>query len=191
MILVLDAHPRAGSFGDALATAYTAAAGATRLNLRDLVFDPILHDGYAQIQPLEPDLVRAQELIRAAKHLVFVYPSWWGTYPALLKGFVDRTLLPGFAFKMHEGGKGWDKLLSGRSGRLVVTMDWPTWAYRWVQGAPGHKAMANATLGFCGVAPVRISQLGQLSSSTPEARRAFLEKVRGEAVRDAARVRGG
>lgn len=124
MILVIDAHPRAGSFGDALSTAYAEAARATR---------------------------------------------------------------PGFAFKMHEGGKGWDKLLSGRSGRLIVTMDWPTLAYRWIQGAPGHKAMVKATLGFCGVTPVQLTQLGQVSSSTPEIRAAFLAKVQAEAARDAAR----
>jgi putative NADPH-quinone reductase len=33
----------------------------------------------------------ARELILWAEHLVFVYPTWWGTMPALLKGFLDRT----------------------------------------------------------------------------------------------------
>lgn len=44
---------------------------------------------------LEEDLVKAQELIRWADHLVFVYPIWWGTMPAVLKGFFDRVFLPG------------------------------------------------------------------------------------------------
>lgn len=188
MTLVIDAHPRAGSFGDALATAATEAAGAARLTLRELTFDPILHDGYARVQPLEPDLVRAQEAIRAARHLVFVYPSWWGTYPALLKGFLDRALLPGFAFKMHPDRRGWDKLLAGRSARLVVTMDWPVWAFRWVQGAPGHRAMAKATLGFCGVDPVRITQLGSVATSTPTERAAFLARVRRDVAADTAKL---
>lgn len=43
---------------------------------------------------LEEDLVKAQELIRWADHLVFVYPIWWGTMPAVLKGFFDRVFLP-------------------------------------------------------------------------------------------------
>ncbi|MES2640633.1 MAG: NAD(P)H-dependent oxidoreductase [Myxococcota bacterium] len=187
-ILVLDAHPRAGSFGDAIATAYTEGAGATRLDLRALAFDPILHEGYHSIQALEPDLVRAQAAMRAAAHLVFVYPSWWGTYPALLKGFVDRTFLPGFAFRFHEGQRTWDRLLAGRTGRLVVTMDWPAWAYRWVQGAPGHKAMVRATLGFSGVKPVHVTELGAVSTSTEEARRAFLDRVRADGASDRARV---
>lgn len=187
-ILVLDAHPRAGSFCDALAGAYAEAAGAARINLRELRFDPILHQGYHAVQPLEPDLVAAQEAIRAARHLVFVYPSWWGSFPALLKAFVDRTFLPGFAFRFHADGKGWDRLLAGRSGRLVVTMDWPAWAYRWVQGAPGHKAMVRSTLGFCGVKPVSLSEMGGVSRSSAAEREAFLARVRADGLADRARV---
>jgi NAD(P)H dehydrogenase (quinone) len=188
-MLVLDAHPRAGSFGDAIATAYTEAArerGANvrRLNLRDLTFDPILHEGYAGEQALEPDLRDATEAILAARHLVFAYPIWWGTYPALLKGFIDRTFLPGVAFQFTGPGA-WDKLLSGRSARLITTMDWPNWAYNWLQGAPSHKAMTRATLNFCGVKPVRETRLGPIRGSEPATRAAWLDLVRHDARKDA------
>jgi len=61
-------------------------------------FDPNVHADSPEHQPLEPDLVAAQRDIHWAEHVVFVYPTWWGTYPALLKGFLDRVLTPGFAF---------------------------------------------------------------------------------------------
>ena len=187
-LLVLDGHPRGGSLGAALADAYADAASAAgasvgRLTLRELAFDPILHDGYTVAQPLEPDLERAQALLTEARHLTMVYPSWWGASPALLKGFLDRTLLPGFAFRFHEGGK-WDKLLAGRSARTIVTMDWPVWAWSMVLGAPGRKAMKGATLEFCGYKPVRITELGPVRGSTPEQRQAWLARVADEARAD-------
>lgn len=182
-VLVLDGHPRAGSLGAALADRYAAAAAGAgaaveRLTLRELAFDPILHDGYAVPQPLEPDLVRAQQLITETRHLALFYPSWWGASPALVKGFIDRTFLPGWAFRFRDGGK-WDKLLAGRSARLVVTMDWPVWAWSLVLGAPGRKAMKAATLEFCGFSPVRVTELGPVKTSTPEEREAWMRKVEG------------
>jgi putative NADPH-quinone reductase len=193
MILVLDAHPNPASLCAGLASACVEAATAAgapvrRINLRDLKFDPNLHHGYGGDQELEPDLLDAQAAIRDARHLVFVYPTWWGTFPALLKGFLDRALLPGFAFRMHPGGKTWDKLLAGRSARLVVTMDWPVWAYRWIQGAPGDRAMARATLDFCGVKPVLRTELSPASRSTEAERAAMFDRVRRDLTSDVAKL---
>src|SRR5256885_16433644 len=72
---------------------------------------------YRQDQPLEPDLQRAQADILWASHLAWAYPTWWGGLPALLKGFIDRIFLPGFAFKYRKGSVLWDRLLAGRTAR--------------------------------------------------------------------------
>lgn len=97
----------------------------------------VLHDGYNQVQLLEPDLVQAQADITWAEHLAFVYPIWWGGIPALMKGFFDRIFLPGFAFKYREGKAFPDKLLKGKTAHLLVTMDTPPWYYKWVCRMPG------------------------------------------------------
>jgi putative NADPH-quinone reductase len=76
-------------------------------------------------QPLGPDLVRAQQALLAARHVAWVYPVWWGTMPALLKGFLDRTLVSGFAYRYRPNSPLWDRLLRGRSAELLVTMDAP------------------------------------------------------------------
>ena len=140
-ILIVLGHPRSDSFCGALAEAYAegARAGGSEvraISLGSLPFDPILRDGYAKIQPLEPDLVAAQASIRWAEHLVFVYPLWWGAMPALLKGFIDRVFLPGFAFKFRDGSVFWDRLLAGRSAHLLVTMDTPPWYRVLSDGSP-------------------------------------------------------
>ena len=82
-----------------------------------------------------------------------------------MKGFLDRVLMPGFAFEEHEDGTGWSKLLTGKSAHLLTTMDTPTWVYRWIYKSPGLKAIARATLGFCGIAPVRTTIFGAVKDS--------------------------
>lgn len=182
-ILIILGHPDSGSFCGALAGAYEQGAKAAghevrRIDLGRLGFDPVLHKGYAEIQPLEPDLLDAQAAINRADHLVFVYPIWWGAPPALLKGFFDRAFLPGFAFRFKEGSvSSWDRLLSGRSARLIVTMDTPPWYYRLVSRMPGHNQMKRTILGFCGVRPVSITEFGPVKSSSPEQRGKWLKRV--------------
>ena len=79
---------------------------------------------------VKADLITARELIRWAEHLVFVYPTWWGTMPALLKGFLDRVLTPDFASRTCEGGTAYQGLLGGRSAQPVTTMDTPPLIHR-------------------------------------------------------------
>ena len=91
-ILMILGQPQRHSYGGALMQAYSEgarAAGAEvkELFLGDLKFDPLATTSLAHLSELEPDLALAQEAIKWADHLVFVYPIWWGTIPALLKGF--------------------------------------------------------------------------------------------------------
>jgi NAD(P)H dehydrogenase (quinone) len=183
-ILIVLGHPDITSFCGALADAYgDGARGAghevRRIALGELRFDPVLHKGYAEIQPLEPDLIDAQAAIGRADHLVFVYPVWWGGPPALLKGFFDRLFLPGFAFRFREGSStSWERLLSKRTARLLVTMDTPPWYYRWVYRMPGHNLMKRTILEFCGIKPVSVSDFGPVKGSSLDERSKWLEDAR-------------
>ena len=126
-VLVILGHPSDDSFCGALADAYVEAAKVSgaevrQLRLGTIGFDPVLHDGYAKIQPLEPGLLQAQADILWAEHLAFVYPIWWGGIPALMKGFFDRVLLPGFAFKYREGKAFPDKLRRGTTNGSIACL---------------------------------------------------------------------
>ena len=182
-ILVILGHPNKESLCGALANTFTLVAkenGAEvkEMFLGELNFDPILWNGYSKVQPLEDDLIIAQESIMWASHLVFVYPTWWGAIPALLKGFIDRVFLPGFAFKYRENSVMWDKLLKGRSAQLIVTMDTPSLYYRWIFRMPGHNQMKKAILEFCGIKPVRISAFSPVKNSSIKQRKKWMEKVK-------------
>lgn len=181
-ILLINGHPDQESFNFALAAAYKAGATARgfevrELVVRDLQFNPNLSYGYRQRTELEPDLVHAQEWIKWADHLVWIYPVWWAGLPALLKGFVDRVFLPGFAFRKRDNSVWWDKLLSGKSARIISTLDQPTWYYWIFNGQPSNRAMKKNTLEFCGVSPVRLTTIGPLRLSKPAARENWLKAV--------------
>lgn len=181
-ILIIIGHPNPESFNHALAHRYAEAArqaghSVEVLSLATLQFDPILRMGYAAPQELEPDLQAAQMSILNADHLVVLFPSWWGSTPALLKGFIDRTFLPGFAFKYKKDSVWWDRLLSGRTGHLVVTMDTP-WFYNWlVYGNANIRAMKAATFQFCGIKRVKVTTFDSVRSSTEARRTAWLEQM--------------
>ena len=181
-ILLVLGTPKTTSFCHVLAETYTQAARSKghvvrQLRLGELQFDPILRSGYDQGQSLEPDLLEAQRQIHWAEHLVFVYPVWWGGIPALLKGFFDRTFLPGFAFKYRSRSQLWDKLLTGRTADLLVTMDTPAWYFRWIYGAPAHRQMTRTILGFCGIKTRRVAQFAPVRPSTETQRQRWLRKA--------------
>ncbi len=130
-IVILLGHPdTSNTISGELALLYESSAKKAghevrRFNIGEMNFDPILHKGYKVIQPLEPDLQILQDAIKWANHFVVIYPNWWCTMPALLKGLFDRMWMPGFCFHMKKTpeGKprmGWNKLLKGRTARVIV-----------------------------------------------------------------------
>lgn len=106
-ILIINGHPDKESFNFALSESYKNGAKKTdseikEINIRDLNFNPNLEFGYRKRTELEPDLIDTQNKLKWADHLVWIYPVWWGSVPAMMKGFLDRVLLPGFAFKKKK-----------------------------------------------------------------------------------------
>jgi len=181
-ILIINGHPDKQSLCHQLAESYKtgaekAGAECKLVNLADLDFNPHLASGYRKRTELEPDLLMMQQEILKAEHLVLVYPNWWATFPALLKGFIDRTFLPGFAFKYRENSPMWDKLLKGRSARMIVTLDSPKWYYRLFMGNAGFKAMKKGILEFCGFNPVKISSFHMVRNSTEQQRKSWIQQV--------------
>jgi putative NADPH-quinone reductase len=181
-ILIINGHPDRESFGSALANAYKVGALASGAEIReitvaDLEFNPNLQYGYRKRVELEPDLLEARMKITWAEHIVWIYPVWWGGLPALLKGFIDRVFLPGFAFKRREDSVWWDKLLTGRSAHIISTLDQPAWYYWLINGRPSYHAMKKMTLEFCGIKPVRTTTFGPIRKSTDQFRSDCLQKA--------------
>ncbi len=181
-ILIINGHPDKNSYCSALARQYkkgadSTGADCTLINIIDLDFSLVLKHGYGKLTETEPDLIKTRDLISKANHLVFVYPNWWGTYPALLKGFIDRVFVPGFAFEYQDKSPLPKKLLTGKSARVIVTTDTPYWYYKLVYRSPGHNSIKKSILHFCGIKPVKISTFGPVRNSTEQNRKKWLQEV--------------
>lgn len=183
-VLIINGHPDKESFNFGLSEAYKKGAeesGAEiqQINIRELDFNPNLQFGYRKRTELEPDLLDAQAKIKWADHLVWIYPVWWGSVPAIMKGFLDRVLIPGFAYQKRENSLWWDKLLSGKTARIICTLDQPAWYYRWYYGKPSHNAMKKLTLNFIGVKKVRTTTIGPIRLFKEKFRAKWLKRVEG------------
>lgn len=181
-IALILGHPDKESYNQALAQAYKKGAEAAGLeiqeiNIYDLDFNPNLKYGYRKRTELEPDLLKSQEIINWAEHLVWVYPVWWGSVPAIMKGFLDRVLLPGFAFSKRKDSLWWDKHFKGKTARLICTLDQPAWYYKWFNSSPSHKAMKKLTMNFIGVKKVGITSIGPLRLSKDSFREKWLNRI--------------
>ncbi|WP_206447803.1 NAD(P)H-dependent oxidoreductase [Agrococcus sp. KRD186] len=185
--LVIDAHPNPDSLTAALARSYAEGFGDARvLALRELDFDVHMRFGYTQRMPTEPDLAEARAALHDAAHIAIVTPVWWRSTPALLKGFLDRALLPQQEYRYRSNGVP-EGLLAGRSGRVVASADTPALL---APVLPGTRlaALRGGTLGLCGIKPLRMRYLGPVRSSSEETRRGWLELVAHDGQRDAQRA---
>lgn len=182
-IAIINGHPNKHSFNFGIAEVYKEAAvqsGAEvkEITIAELDFDPILHFGYQKRMELEADLLKAWETIQWADHLVWIHPVWWGGIPALMKGFLDRLFLPGFAYQYRENSVWWDKLLKGKTAHIITTLDQPGWYYRFFYGRPSVNQLKKSTLEFCGVKPVKVTYIGVIRNSTEAQRGQWLQKVK-------------
>lgn len=180
-VAIIVGHARADTYCEALGEAYRQGAASAGHESRLFVtsrmtFDPILHEGFERVQPLEPDLAEAHDALFAADHIVIVFPLWLGTLPAILKAFLERVLQPDLVEPAREGR--FTKPLAGKSARVIVTMGMPGFVYRWWFGAHALKMLKRNILGFVGVAPVRTTVLGNIAGVSPDRRRAWLEEAK-------------
>jgi NAD(P)H dehydrogenase (quinone) len=181
-ILIINGHPTKNSFCEALCKTYSSAASSAGnelvlLNLYELDFKINFQNGYTKKTEPKKDILLAQEKIKWANHIVIVHPVWWGSVPALLKGFFDTALLPGFAFKYRKEGMLWDKLLSGKTAHLIYTSDTPIWIYKLFFSAPSVNQVKKRTLQFCGINQVKVTGIGPIRKSTQEFREKWIEKI--------------
>jgi putative NADPH-quinone reductase len=147
------------------------------IDLATLEF-PLLRARAEWEQGAAPPAIRAaQETVAWCEHLVIVFPLWLGDMPALLKGFLEQLLRPGFAFAYAKKGLP-RKLLAGRSARVVVTMGMPAFFYEWVYRAHSVKSLERNVLGFTGFGPVRRTLVGMVEGGKADGNARWLERMR-------------
>ncbi len=171
-ITIIQGHPdpAGGHFVHALAEAYERAARGAghevkRIDVARLEFRLVQNAQEWERNPVSEPIDTAQQALAWAQHILIVYPLWLGDMPALLKGFFEQALRPGFAFGKAAPRRMPKKLLAGRSARIVVTMGMPALFYRVVYRAHSLKSLERNILRFVGFAPVRSTVIGMVEGS--------------------------
>jgi putative NADPH-quinone reductase len=109
---VVLAHPRADSYAHALAQRAVDGlqAAGHRVDVIDLYADGFRaamseaeREAYHGDQPiLDPLVQTSADLVRIVDALIFIYPTWWSGLPAILKGWMERVMVPGVGFTFEE-----------------------------------------------------------------------------------------
>ncbi len=186
-VFVVYCHPREDSFTAAVRDEVLAVLDRQGAEVRvsDLYatgFSPTLsiEEHGAYLSGDTSAVANEVESIKWCDTLIFVYPTWWYGLPAVLKGWLDRVLLPGVAFLMPQAEGETIRPNLTHIQRLGVFTT--CGASRWLTllvGSPGKRTLTRGIGFLC--APRRRTAFAAhylMDSSTDDSRAAHLDRVR-------------
>lgn len=155
--LVILAHFNPSSLNVSIKDAYVNGLRSKghEVTVRDLYamkFNPVLSledISSNQAANLPEDIKREQEYIKQADVITIISPIWWTGFPAILKGYFDRVLLYGFAYKYDE--QGLVKLLKGKKAVIINTTGQPKEVYEPEMYNALRQTSDNGVFDFCGI----------------------------------------
>jgi NAD(P)H dehydrogenase (quinone) len=185
-ITIILAHPDKGSFSHAISQTVKGV-------LQRDGYDVILHDLYAEEFPsvlpaeelarepvLPPAIALQCQEIKTAEGIVIIHPNWWGQPPAILKGWVDRVLRTGIAYKFVGDDKGEGipvGLLKAKTALVFNTSNTPQARELSVFGDPLETLWKNCIFDLCGVKRFYRRNFGVIATSTAQQREKWLEEA--------------
>jgi putative NADPH-quinone reductase len=183
-ILMILAHPKPGSFNHAIAAKASTVLkeNGHAVNLHDLYaegFDPILPAAEIPAAAELPSQIAAHcREIAQAEGIVVIHPNWWGQPPAILKGWIDRVLRAGVAYRFGEDDNGEgvpEGQLKASCALVFNTTNTERDRELEVFGDPLETLWKNCILRYCGIGRVERRSYGVVVASAPEQRAAWLE----------------
>jgi NAD(P)H dehydrogenase (quinone) len=182
-VLIIYAHPNPKSFNHAVLEQVKKGLKESKNSFEviDLYadnFNPVLvyNDQVKRSDLLnDEEMTGYRELIKNADHMIFIYPIWWYGMPAILKGFIDRVFVSGFAY--ISKGRERKGLLANKSATVIYTIDSPSWFVKLFRRNIEWRVIKNAILNYCGVRKVKRVMMAGVKSSKPAERQKWLELV--------------
>lgn len=185
-IIIILAHPNSRSFNSAIAAAAKKVLekNGHEVIFRDLYrnrFDPNLSVGEIVGGGKQPSKIRKySKEISKADGIIIVHPNWWGQPPAILKGWVDRVLREGIAYRFIEGDGGEgvpEGLLKAKAAMVLNTSNTFKEREKSVFGDPLELIWKNCVFGLCGVRNFYRKTFGPIVTSSLEQRKKWLKEV--------------
>ena len=185
-ISVILAHPTKGSLNHAIAQ---TAVARLESNGHDVTFHDLYAERFDPILPaheipdeakLPDDIERHCGEIATAEGIIIVHPNWWGQPPAILKGWIDRVIRPGVAYRFldGDGGEGIPVgLLRAQTALVFNTANTPPAREQEDFGDPLQRLWKNCIFDLCGVRSFHREMYTVVVTSTVEERRDWLNGV--------------
>jgi NAD(P)H dehydrogenase (quinone) len=185
--LVILAHPDSKSFNHAIAA---AAVAALRDRGHQVVFHDLHTEGFEPVIPareiseegkLDAAVRKHCDDLASADGIIVIHPNWWGMPPAILKGWIDRVIRPGVAYRFLEDDSGAGVpvgLLRARTAVVFNTSNTPSEREQNVFGDPLESLWKTCIFDLCGVKAFHRRMFGVMVTSTPEQRGRWLDEVR-------------
>lgn len=186
-VLVIYCHPVETSFNAALHREVLAGLKQAGHEVDDCDlyaegFNPVMSReerlGYHEVPRNQIPVQSYVDRLRWAEALVFCFPTWCMGLPAMLKGFLDRTMMPGVAFDISDPKNVKPALTHIKRIAAVVTCGRPRHMYWFVGDLPRRtiKRYVGALTGF--KARIDYYAYYHMNVATPKKLDAFKSKVR-------------
>ncbi len=186
-IVVILGHPQKGSFNHAIAE---MAVDTLRSEGHEAIYHDLYEEGFEPVVTSEeiPKGARLDAAIEKhcrhiadADGIIIVHPNWWGTPPAIMKGWIDRVIRPGVAYSFLENDKGEGVplgLLKAKAAIVFNTSNTENSREINVFGDPLETIWKNCIFSLCGVDNFYRRMYGIVVTSTEEERKLWLEDVK-------------
>ena len=157
-VLVVYCHPCDDSFNAAVLKVVVGALTERGHQFRvcDLYregFDPVMRVAewrkYHDVEQNMAPVSEQTENLKWAEAVVFIYPTWWYGLPAMLKGWLERVLVPGFAFEIPTARRGSLPKLKHINRVVVLTTCGASPFVSWIMGQPGRRTLLRGFRSIC------------------------------------------
>lgn len=183
---IIYAHPSRDSFNHSLLTTIKSEMERRRtdfevIDLHQDNFNPVYSAAefanFAAGNALDPLIKKYQDILLNTDQLVFVFPIWWNDVPAIIKGFIDKVMLKGYAYEINASGAIHGKMTHIKATLIVTTSGAPTVYIKTFAGNGIQEIFIDATLKQLGFKDVRWHNFGGIDHATKEQLEQYLQEV--------------
>ena len=191
--LIVFYHPYEGSYCNAILNAVQLGLKkgghpCKVINLDKDRFDPVMHlkdlkafpalgrGDMDALDELDPIVLRYKKKLEWAERIVMIFPIWWMSVPAMVKGFVDKVIFPGVAYIMDDGQLK-SRLTNLKQVVIISTMNTPADIYRDIFGNSLEGSLIKGTFNQIGIHDVEWISINMVKQSGPQKREIWLEEI--------------
>lgn len=186
-VVIVFNHPYEGSYCSAILK--SVESGLVKagheidiIHLDKDQFDPVITAddllAFRNKKAIDPKAINYIQRIKAADHLVFIFPVWWELMPARMKGFIDKIIFPGEFYDYTKSGYGMIPLMRNiKSATVITTMNTPSFIYKFIFGNAIKNSLIKGTLKKTGYKKVEWISFNMVKASSNEKRTRWLEQT--------------